>query len=363
MKLGAALTLVGLGVGIATFAVATGCSSESETGTVNETGKTIPEETGTPAAATEERVFALNSLSLGEADRGGNKNKDAWKKYGFNLDNRITAVADKSSPGLGRVCKLQPGAVASTHQDGDEGTDNSFGKNILTLLDPFAPNPSTDISKSIIDGEFTIMLKVIGLTDEPEQTNTGLSGTLLVGGAFNPEDKTARPTFTAADDWPYVADPQVPISGAYINKGVFVNGKGGAQVKIAIGIQGQNLNLTINKAIISFKHNPATKSLEEGTIAGVINTEELVTGVGAIAGRLSKDLCQGSTVEGIKSSLKQASDMLADGTQDPGRTCDGISVGLGFTAKQIGKPTKIAPATGGGDDPCAPGSGDQDGGT
>lgn len=357
MKLGAALTLIGLGLGVATFAVTQGCGGDSDNengGAAGEqTGKTVPPEEGTPTASTEERVFALDSISLGEADRNGVKDKDAWKGYGYNLDGRITNVTGSTSPDLERVCKRAQGAPATVHQDGDEGTDNAFGKEILKLLDPFTPTPSKSLTDAIRAGDFTIMLKIVGLTDEPEQTNTGLSGTLLVGGKFS-EEEGKVPTFSPTDDWPYIQDPQVPISGAYINKGVFVNGTGGAQVKLSLSISGQSLSLTINKAIISFKHNPATKALEGGTIAGVINTEEFVNGISSVAGRFSTDLCSGSTVEGIKGSIRQASDMLADGTQDPSKPCDGISVGLGFTAKQVGNPTKVVQPEVPQDDPCNP---------
>lgn len=354
MKLGAALTLMGLCAGFVTLAGTQGCSSDSDGdgGTASQTGKTVPAEEGTPTAATEERVFALNTISLGEADRAGNKNKDAWKSYGYNLDGLITNVSGATSPDLDRVCKRAQGAPATVHQDGDEGTDNTFGKEILKLLDPFTPTPSKSLNEAIAAGDFTIMLKVVGLTDEPEQTNTGLSGTLLVGGQFS-EEEGKVPTFTTADDWPYIQDPQVAIPGAYINKGTFVNGTGGASVKLSLSISGQSLSLTINKAIISFKHNPATKSLEEGTIAGVINTEEFVNGISSVAGRFSTDLCSGSTVEGIKGSIRQASDMLADGSQDPSKSCDGISIGLGFTAKQVGAPTKTVTPGEAPPDPCA----------
>ena len=49
------------------------------------------------------------------------------------------------------------------------------------------------------------------------------------------------------------------------------------------------------------------------------------------------------TVEGIKASIRQASDMMADGTQNPAVQCTGISVGLGFTAQEVGNPTKVTP--------------------
>ena len=355
MKLGAALTVIGLGVGVATFAVTQGCGGDSDSGgnEPGQIGKVPPPAEGAPTQATDERTFAVDSIALGEADRAGVKNANAWKSYGYNLDGRITNVTGASSPDLARVCKRTQGAPATVHQDGDEGTDNTFGKEILKLLDPFTPTPSKSLTDAIRAGDFTIMLAIKGLTDEPEQTNTGLAGTLLVGAPFS-DDDSKQPTFTTADEWPFIKDPQVPIDGAYINKGVFVNGTGGAQVKLSLSISGQSLNLTINKAIITFKHNPASKSLEEGTIAGVINTEEFVNGIASVAGRFSTDLCSGSTVEGIKGSIRQASDMLADGSQDPEKNCDGISVGLGFTAKQIGKASTPVEPEIPQDDPCNP---------
>lgn len=363
MKLGAALTLVGLGATVTTFAaLQQGCSSsETDGGSAQQAGKTVPPEEGTPTSSTDERVFAVNTILLGETDRAGTKVKDSWKKYGFNLDGRITNVSSATAPDLGKVCKRAQGAPATVHQDGDEGTDNTFGKEILKLLEPFTPSPSKTVNDSLIKGDFTIMLKIVGLTDDPVQTNTGLSGTLLVGGAFS-EDGSKAPTFTLADDWPYVQDPQVPITGAYINKGVFVNGKGGTTVKLSLSVSGQALDLTINRAIVSFKHDPGSKSLDEGTIAGVINTEEFVSGISAVAGRFSTDLCSGATLEGVKGSIRHASDMLADGTQDATKNCDGISVGFGFTAKQIGKPTKVVPPAPPTPDPCDPNAPQDDAG-
>lgn len=350
MKLSTALSLFGLGMGAFALVAAQGCGSDdtSSTPTGGQTGKVPPAAEGSPTTSTEERTFALSDLQLGEANRAGVKNKDAWKDYGYNLDGQITKADKSDSPDLKNVCNRVQGAPVSNLADGTEGVDNSFGHNILALLEPFAPTPSKSITDAIKAGDFTILLKVKGLTDDPAQTNTGLSGTLLVGGDF-PGD--APPTFTTADDWPFRSDPQVPINGAYINNGVFVNGTGGATVQLSLSIQGQALSLTINKAIITFKHQPPN-DIVDGTIAGVISTEEFVNGISSVAGRFSTDLCSGSTVEGIKDSIRQASDMLADGSQQPGAACTGISVGLGFSGKRVANPTKTAPEGTVPPDPC-----------
>lgn len=349
MKLYTAVSLIGLGLGAASLvATQQGCGSDdsgssSSGGTA--TGKQPPAKPDAPAAAGgDEKTFAINKLFLGETDRNGVANKDAWKAYGFNLDGVSTTKESKD------VCTRQAGASASNQEDGTEGVDNAFGKIIIPFLAPFSAAPSKTINDSIAEGDFTIMMKLKGITDDPKQTNTGIGGTLLIGGNFDPTG-AATPTFSPSDDWPYRQEPQVAINDGYITNGTFVNGSGGSTVKLALYIQGVSLDLTINKAIITWDHT-APNDATNGTIAGVIATEELITGIEKVAGRISTQLCGGSTLDSIKQTIRQASDIMQDGTNTAGTNCNGISVGIGFTAKRIGNPTKVAPPDTVPPDPC-----------
>jgi hypothetical protein len=355
MKLRAALGLMGFGVGAIAFAAGEGCGGNEEK-TTGGVGKSPPAAEGAATASTGERVFALNAILLGEADRSGIKNKDAWKKFGYDLDGRITTATDGNSPDLANVCKRAPGARAVIHQDGEQGTDNAFGKEVLPLLDLALPSPSRTITDSIKAGTFTILLKVVGLDDDPAQTNKGLSGTILVGGVYGspaaPGSAPIPPNFDSTTDWPFVNDTQVSISGAYITKGMFVNGEQSATVRLALKIGGQTLDLNVRKAIISFKHDPVRKELAEGTIAGVLNTEEFVKSISSAASSFNQSFCDGLTLKNIQDAIRQSSDMLADGSQDPSKSCDGISVGIGFTGKQVATPTKEAVPVPAPPDPC-----------
>ncbi len=333
MKLYTALSLVGLGLGIAGLTATQGCgSSSSSTGSgyTSQPGKQPPQKPDAPATTdSSDKTFAVNQLFLGESDRAGMPNKDAWKDYGYNLDGKIS-TKDSTD-----VCQRQSGASPSNQEDGTNGVDNAFGKVIIPFLQPFTATPSKTLTDSLTSGDFTIMLKIHGMTDDPAQSNTGLSGQLLIGAPFS---KTAKPTFTTADDWPYRKTPQVAINDAYMSKGTFVNGSGGATIQLSLSIQGQTLNLNINKAIVTFDHS-APNDAANGTIAGVIATDELVNGIRSVAGNISKDLCNGSTLDSIIQTIKQASDILADGTNAPGTPCTGISVGIGFSAKKVANPT------------------------
>jgi hypothetical protein len=73
----------------------------------------------------------------------------------------------------------------------------------------------------------------------------------------------------------------------------------------------------------------------EGMLSGVLATKELEEAVAKMAQALSSELCSGSTIDSIKQSIRQGSDIMKDGTQDPAKECDGISVGIGFEAVRV----------------------------
>jgi len=350
MKLYTALSLFGLAAGALVLAAPMGCGSDSgsssgSSGTTTGPSRTPPEKPTAGPSNTPARTFAVSELFLGETDRAKSPNvKDAWKEYGYNLDGLTT---DKSSK---NVCTRVGGADANKQEDGKEGTDNAFGRTILSFITGLVPTPSKSLNDSINSGSFTILFDITGLDDSPTQTATGLGGRLLIGGEV-PTGTTPNlndPNF----DWPYRANPTITIADAYINNGTFVNGSGGTTVELSLFIQGVALTLKINKAIITFDHKPPN-DIANGTIAGVIGTEELVSGIEKVAGRISEQLCGGSTLDTIKTTIRQASDILLDGSNREGVACDAISIGIGFSGKRIGPPKTIAVEGAVPPDPCA----------
>ena len=234
-----------------------------------------------------------------------------------------------------------------------EETHSEIGKNIVPLLQSFSSTPSTAATSAIQDGTSTDMFDIRGLTDDAQQTNTGLAGRVLVGATFRSQGgQPARPTFTIADDWPYRVAPITQISDAYIRGGTFVGGGADATVSVSIGLAGSDFVLKIHRAIITFDHT-APDALGNGTIAGILSTTELEDEFRRVAGRISVSLCSGGTLDSIVQTVRQARDIMLDGNNRAGVPCDGISVGIGFTAKRIGDPktTGSDPAA---PDPCLP---------
>ena len=362
MKLSRTFALFGFGVSVVgAVAVAQGCSSPSSPAVA-----AAPAVPGAPPAAPTgaakttsmtEHNYALKTLFLGDTDRANVSSPTAWKNIGYNVDGKVT-TKDSTD-----VCTLASGAAKSTQADGVNGIDNSFGENILPIvLTTAGPDASKKINDSIVAGSFTVMIDTTGFDDTPSQTATGLSGFLSAGSTFDPIGMT-KPTFTTADSWPVrpelLSNPAdaksstIKFPSAYVVDGTFVNGSPGT-LTLNLAIGGVALDITITQAVITFDHKGPGQATN-GTIAGVITTEDLISKLQKVAGRISTSLCMGQAFQSIAQQIRQASDIMADGTNNAGSMCNGISIGLGFEAAEIGIPSKVAMLSTSTPDPCAGG--------
>lgn len=362
MRFSRVLTVIGLLAGAGGAFMFQGCSSSDSGGggggTTGGVGAPPTAPNAPKTTSTTEHNFAVSQIFLGDTTRSGQASPTAWKDYGYNLDGKVS-TKDSTD-----VCK-PPGNNRAAKDDGTNGIDNSFGNIILPFITSVAgADAPAKLNAALTNGDFTIMLDVTGLSDDPAQTNTGLTGFLNAGGAFSADGKT-KPTFTTADNWPVrpellsnKSDPRsstVQFPSAFVTNGLFVNGAQ-SDVRLSLVFSGQSLDLTIHKAVITFQHAGSTAN--NGTIAGIIDTTELINNLKQVAGHISPSLCGGDTLTNLLATIGNASDMMTDGSQDPNATCNAISAGIGFVAKDIAPPSKVgdlAPQT---KDPCATGGGD-----
>jgi uncharacterized membrane protein YgcG len=202
------------------------------------------------------------------------------------------------------------------------------------------------------------MLDVEGLGSDADYLD--LPTRLYAGGTL-----PTAPAFDGSDMWPVVQellnDPtdiksaKVRFDTAYVASHTWVSGSPGT-VNLSLAVAGFSLTLTISKAILSMDIDPSRNGATNGTIAGILETEPLINELRKIAGSFDEGLCTGTTFDSLADQLRQASDILASGDQNPSQECDGISIGLGFDAKpvQLGDILDAAPPQ---PDPCETGSG------
>ncbi len=287
-------------------------------------------------------TFALQTLHLGEADRSGIVSPTAWKAYGFNLDNLVT---DKTST---NTCTLYAGAPKTNQADGNSGIDNAWGETLVPILQSATsdPTPSQTESGYIDQGLWTVQIQVTGLSSDTAQSATGLTAQIFLSGQYD----SGTPSFDSSTDWPVLStslnDKKTIASGstatykaAYINAGTFVSGSGPDPLVLDLNVANVPFELKIHDAVITFAHTSAG-AITNGTIAGVLDAQELETMLAAVAGNFSTALC-GQAFAGIGQQIYQAADILDDGTNVTGKPCTGISVALGFDATQVANPTKV----------------------
>jgi hypothetical protein len=273
-------------------------------------------------------TFALSKLDFGAAD------PSAWKTIGFNLDNLVSTSMSTN------LC--QPNMTTDTtipYPDGNMGIDNSFGKNLVPIIIGRDPTWQDDVNGSLQQGAFNVLLKLYCLPatgDAPSLTTK-----LFVASPLG-----TTPKFDGTDVWPvapeFLTNPMDPQSSMVVFPNSSVTGNtfdsGSNQVFIITVPLSSNGNTTLIKLALYDARATMTlsadrKSATGGIIGGVLSTTDFVTEMKKVGYLLG--LCGSPILDGLVTEAEQASDIMADGTQDTTKTCDGISIGISFEMKAV----------------------------
>jgi hypothetical protein len=287
-------------------------------------------------------VLAVSALRLGDGSNG------EWKAFGFNLDGLVSTAASTN------LCQLNSGAAPSTpYPDGDNGIDNSFGKNLLPVILSVDSTWVSDVAAALQLGQFTALLELDCLypTGDDPSFNTKV---------FAGESLGMAPKWDGTDKWPVDPDllnnPTDPESSSVVFNGCSVTGQtftsgtnGLILLTIPVTLNGltTTLKLTLHAAQVTMTLAADRQSATGGIVGGVLNTEELVAEVDKLGYLFG--ICGTSALTQLETLVRQASDIMSDGTQDTTKVCDGISLGFGFdmAPAQIGVvgPASPAPVT------------------
>jgi hypothetical protein len=300
---------------------------------------------GAPEGDGPGQTFAFTTIEMGSPDTF-----DDWKDLGYDIDDKRTDSTSKDR------CALGPHAPIYAIEDGDDGIDNSFVRNVV----PFLPTKlQVEASSAPSEGKQTTLLEIRGLGAGSDYLN--LQAALFSSGARLDQDGGAvPPAWDGTDEWPVHCErmllcydsntPQLPANASkdvfpssYVTSRVWVSGPRAQAPRIALSlwVEGYPLQLTLYRPVITAnlaEGNPPTAAVD-GVISGILNTEELTDSFLRIGAKLYTDFCRSDYQATFADQIRIASDILVDGTQDPARTCDGISLGLGFqlSAAKVGR--------------------------
>ena len=283
-------------------------------------------------------TFAFTHVYFGDTNLDGGTDANAWEQFGYNID----GIQPENT---GAFCMAVDGAPAGVHQEGINGIQNAFGHVVVQLLVELLPNFSMVYNQSLTNGDFTYLLTLNDLGSaadaNPIVASFALGGSLADGGMAE---------LDGGDAWPVVKGTSFQFPSSYVVGNTWVSG---SPIDITLSLRAGpfSLQLPVHHMVASMRLDAAHQTATDGVLSGIVPTAELVAQVQALAGLVDPTNCTNQTAQGIFRDIAGASDILEDGTQNHTQTCNGITIGLGFTAAaaKVG-PMVDAPAPAA--DPC-----------
>ncbi len=300
-------------------------------------------------------VFAVSYIY---ADEQRDKTKDAanvWRTIGFDVDGQSTDASSTNH------CMPVAGAdAAAVKVDGDGGIDNSFLKNVAPIIAGVDAKWADNWNAGLASGGSTILVYVPDLVLPPAGTagDPGNATPLPARGYTSvalcpaPADAGAEGGVDGGTD-AGVATRQLAVDRASVCDGDLAaplwsapDGKLDGDVwdsgivpsaTLVIPFKGRPLAVHLKRVRLGMTLSADRRSVTLGTLSGVADTEELIGQLGLLKGAILPALCGplSGVFDGYVDRVRKSSDIMSDGSQDPQKTCDGISVGLGFDAQVV----------------------------
>jgi hypothetical protein len=292
-------------------------------------------------------VLAMRRIWLGDKAVDGMPSSVAWMDLGYNIDHLVSDSAATLA------CKPRASASGDQLWDGNDGIDNSFGRNVVPMLNAVQQDYSGALNARIAEGAFTVILDVEGLGSKKDYNP--LLTKLYAGAALGRAAK-----FDGTDVWPVVSellkDPgdiessKFWFTTSYVTDDVWVSGSV-LPITIPLDPAVPAWRLQIENAIVTMRLSPDHRSATDGIIAGILELADLRERVQDLAGTFDPIYCDDATLEPILAQIDAAADVLTDGSVDATRECDGISIGIGFEMAEINL-GPVAPPVQPAPDPC-----------
>lgn len=307
--------------------VAVGCTAQSADEGTTDTPVDLAHPPTRPQVSSvgTTRWFVIDSYRLGTANPDGSSSSKAWARYGYDLDGRATSTDDAKAGRVG--CRRPTGAPTSFAVDGDRGIDNGFGNGFMSVMKSLKSDVESETNKGVAEGGYTMVLRIDDLSDAVDDA--------YAPGALYLVGRRDKATFGPEEKWPVAGTtltPMATFSHGYVSGGSWVSGDLGTELpSVAIPILGRPLVTPLYGGVLSLQLESG-----EGTMAGAIRASDFAATIRPWL--LTYEPCLSlSTLEQIEGTLLQASDTLATLplASDPSRTCDAMSLGVGFTFRPI----------------------------
>lgn len=286
---------------------------------------------------------AVKHYYFGSTNASGVTLPDAWKDWGYDLDNVCTSVED-SIENIG-TCRRPPDAEKDFLQDGNDCRDNSFGQHIVPLFRTYNKDFELNANDGILSGGDTWILRLDDLDDGSDDPY--VPGRLYHAATVKPDHPKWDGTDVrqVLDDSVVARDLNQPIMDfpkGYVVGNTWVSGEPEKRF-IILPVSGSTfVKLTLSgmraTATIDDAHTTANRGIVVGALP-VSGIPDLVDPIATSAG-----FCPGSVLyETVLKSLLRFPDLVADAPnlQDTNVQCDAISLALAFDGAPIQPVTQV----------------------
>jgi hypothetical protein len=279
-------------------------------------------------------IVALHTIDVGLGDAG-------TTRLGYDLD-RVYTGCDGGAPsghGVGPESCNGASSPPVPHPDDPEGRDDWAG-HLLATLSSFDPSQfnTTTVSQRLENGTYSVILQILQYngTANDTQVSVGLygsSGIADAGAQWNGHDTwTIDQDFVVGDSGP----PYLPTHGvgnAYVADGTLVIN---INFPLSLGTSSTgSFEIELSQGLITATVVPTngTYKLTNGQITGRWHVGDLLSAVQDLTVG-GNTLCPGAPYYiALKNYACQYADIMTDPSQDlMGKTCDALSLGIGFTA-------------------------------
>jgi hypothetical protein len=288
--------------------------------------------------------FEVKHFYLGSQDHTGATNKDGWREWGYDLDHVCTNQKE-SRENIG-TCQRVEGANQDDLIDGDGCRDNNFGSKIIPLVLLSNPSFEDTTNSGILKGSGTWVFELEDVDDGPNDPYA--PGKLYRAAAL--ADPTARLALDGTDVRQVTRDSIVggdlekanaSFSLGYIRDNVWVSGDPRA-FDVLVPIGDFSATMPLSSGLITMKLSTDHATASAGVAAGVLPSDKFELLLRPVAERAG--FCPGSTLyNSFLKTVAKFPDVYVEAAslQDTTKTCDGISIGVGFDFAPIQPVTQV----------------------
>lgn len=288
----------------------------------------------------------VNHFYLNQDEFPGSGGDPPWKHIGYDLDGVCTG--ERESRENTGTCKRVTGGEQDVLIDGLLCRDNNFGSQLVPIVSSLDARYEKTSNEAVLKGSSTWILALDDLDDGPD--DPFVVGRLYKAAPWFDFYGPTSPPFDGDDvreiDLESVIDgdlgkPRTRFAGGWMRDHVFVSGDP-TKFVVTLPIQSVSVDAPLAGGVLTLRLDAAHTKGELGVIAGAIPAPDIGSVLQPIAEQAG--VCPGAMLyDSFIRSIGRMMDVVVDtpALHDTTQTCNGLSLGLGFTALPMRPPTKV----------------------